>query len=166
MKTKHAPIEFPSNRDDILELAFAEGDSCLSVGGLAKETGLLRTASPAVGSRIFGKLIEVARRKSQWSQEELAKAADIDLAEVVNIERDLDFQPQPRTVYQLAQCFGYQPARLLELSGLTTSRTAPLQMAAIQFAARSEPTSQLTPEEREAYEQFVKVLVETTDAGG
>lgn len=47
MNINHAPIEFPSDRDDILELAFAEGDSCLSVGGLAKEIGLLRTASPS-----------------------------------------------------------------------------------------------------------------------
>jgi len=161
---KHQPIEFPENREALLEHAFAEADGCISVGGLAHDLGFLR-AVPASTPRVFGKLIEFARRTHGWSVERLAEQANIDLAEVVNIESERDFIPQPRTVFQLACTLGYSTERLMEVAGLTKGRSEPMNEAAVRFAARSEPASQLTTEEREAYEQFVKVLVESTDGG-
>ena len=152
-------IEFPRNRDALIERAVAEPDSCISVGGLAQQLGLLQLP-PATAPRVFGKLIEFARRDRGWSAERLAEEAKIDLAELVNIESDRDFIPQPRTVLQLAQRLGYSTERMMELAGLTTCRSEPINEAALRFAARSEPVSLLTTAEREAYHQFVKVLVE------
>jgi HTH-type transcriptional regulator, competence development regulator len=165
----HRKIEFPQNRDALIQRAVAEPDGCISVGGLAQELGYLRGAPVAVAAvvtpRVFGKLIEFARRQVGWSAEQLAKEANVDLAEVVNIERERDFVPQARTVYQLANRLGYSTERLLELAGLTVTRSEPLTEAAVRFAARSEPASQLNEFEREAFEQFIKVLVESTDGG-
>lgn len=163
----HRQIDFPQDREALIKRAVAELDDCISVGGLAQELGYLRgTPAVAVGTpRVFGKLIEFARRQRGWSAEQLASEAHVDLAEVVNIERERDFVPQARTVYQLAKRLGYSTERLLELAGLTVTRSEPLTEAAVRFAARSEPASQLTEIERDAFEQFVKVLVESADVG-
>jgi 16S rRNA A1518/A1519 N6-dimethyltransferase RsmA/KsgA/DIM1 with predicted DNA glycosylase/AP lyase activity len=52
----------------------------------------------------------------------------------------------------------------MEVAGLATPRPE-VRSAALKFAARSEPTSQLTDEERGALEEFVKVLIESSDKG-
>ncbi len=138
-------------------------DNCrsISVGGLAFDLGML--AAPSDGAhKVFGRFVEYARREQGMTLEGLAEKADIDLAELVDIERDNDFIPQVRTVHQIAQVLKLPPAPLMQVAGLMISRSS-VSRAAVRFAARSEPTARLSPEEREAFESFVKVLVETTD---
>src|SRR3990170_4870507 len=98
------------HRNALVERAVAEPDGCISVGGLAQELGFLRL-TPATAPRVFGKFVEFARRELGWSTERLAEEAKIDLAELVSIESDRDFIPQPRTVVQLAQTLGYSTER-------------------------------------------------------
>lgn len=112
---------------------------------------------------VFGRLIEYARREQGLTVERLAEQADVDLGELVEIERDDDFMPQLRTVHQLASVLKLPTSRLMQVAGLATPRPS-VAGAALRFAARSEPTSELSPDEREAFEEFVKVLVESTDA--
>ena len=73
----------------------------LSVGGLASDFGMLGSAISDV-QPVFGRLIEYARRKHGLSIEKLAEEADVDLAAVVEIERNDRVLPEARTVYQLA----------------------------------------------------------------
>ena len=89
-------------------------------------------------------------------------ATDVEVAEIVDIERHKLAVPQPRTVYQLANVLGLPPKQLVEVAGLATPRRE-VDVAALRFAARSEPTAKLTPAEREAFEEFVKVLVEISE---
>jgi transcriptional regulator with XRE-family HTH domain len=134
-------------------------DNCpaISVGGLAQEFGMF--PSPTVEPpKVFGRLIEFARRERGLSVEALANAASVDLAEVVAIETEHDVVPNPRTVFQLAQVLKLPASRLTELAGLAQPRKS-LSEAAVRFAARSEPTAKLTVDEKEAFEEFVKVLV-------
>jgi HTH-type transcriptional regulator, competence development regulator len=139
-------------------------DSCrsVSVGGMAADFGMLAPASDET-HRVFGRLIEFARREKGLSVEQLAEHADIDLAEIVEIERDDNAVPQLRTVHQLAQALSLPAARLAEVAGLAAPRPE-ISSAALRFAARSEPVATLNPAEREAFEEFVKVLVEVSDA--
>lgn len=139
-------------------------DRCasVSVGGLAHDLGLLQPQSTEK-IHVFGKLIEFARRSRRVSVAELARQADIDLAELVVIERDESVVPEPRTVYKLAESLGLPVRGLMELSGLAQRRDEALNEAALLFAAKSEPTAKLSKEEKEAFEEFVKVLAETTD---
>ena len=152
------------NRGWLREMAAVE-DSCVSVaaGGMAADFGMVHPAA-AEPQRIFGRLIEYARRAKGLSVEKLAEEAEVDLAEIVNIERQFDSVPLPRTVYQLAQLLSLPPAMLTEVAGLTRARHE-VRLAALRFAARSEPTSTLTDAERGAFEEFVKVLVEVSDGG-
>ena len=133
--SQHRNLEFPQNRDALIERAAEQPDICVSVGGLAYELGLLRGTSTST-PRVFGKLIELTRRRLSWSAEQLAEAAGIDLAELVSIESDRDFIPQPQTVLQLAHKLRYRTERLMELTGLTTVRSGLLYEAAVQFAVR------------------------------
>ena len=56
------------------------------------------------------------------------------------------------------------PERLLELAGLVkSSPDENLNEAAVLFAARSETNAKLTRAEKDALDEFVKVLVEGSD---
>ncbi|MBL9080883.1 MAG: helix-turn-helix transcriptional regulator [Planctomycetales bacterium] len=147
-------------------MKMADGEDAVqstSVGGMAANLGVLPPVA-AESQRVFGRLIEFARRARGLSVEQLATHADVDLAEIVDIEREDHFIPTPRTVYQLAQVLNLPSGRLTEVAGLTTPRSD-VSAAALKFAARSEPTATLSAAEREAFEEFVKVLVEATDGG-
>jgi transcriptional regulator with XRE-family HTH domain len=138
-------------------------DSCRSVavGGAAADLDMLRPAA-VEAHKVFGRLIEFARRAKSLSVEELADRADVELAEIVGIECEEDLVPSPRTVFQLAQVLDLPAGMLTEVAGLAKPRSA-VSEAVLRFAARSEPTSTLTQAEREAFEEFVKVLVEASD---
>ena len=96
------------------------------------------------------------------SIEQIAIASNIELSEMVEIEMHDETIPRARTVFQLAKAFGLSEARLMEAAGLVTPRSE-IRDAALKFAARSESTAELSINEREAFEGFVKVLVDVSD---
>ena len=154
---------FP-NPEWLHRMAEAE-DRCpsIAVGGLAHDMGMLQ-APTAEGPKVFGRLIEYARREKGLSVEALAEAANVELAEVVAIETESNVVPMPRTVFQLAQVLRLPAHSLTELAGLTQPRQV-LSQAAVRFAARSESTAKLSADEKVAFEEFVKVIVEASDGG-
>lgn len=143
-----------------------EGDFEIGVGPLSKDPSTdvpanARASPEALDpTRIaFGSLIEYMRRKRGFSMERLAKKAEVDLAEVVSIERDAHFRPEPRTVYQLAQMFNLPNKALLQLSGNATIRDSAIHEHALRFAARSGGSVQsLSREEKLALEEFIAFL--------
>jgi len=152
------------HREWLLRMADIEDSSkCIAAGGMAADIGMLAHVA-GESQRVFGRLVEFARRARGLSVEQLSAQADVDLGEIVTIERDEDAVPQPRTVYQLAQVLGLPAGSLTEVAGLTRPRRE-VSEAALRFAARSEPTAKLTKDEREAFEEFVKVLAEASDGG-
>ncbi|HXI84562.1 MAG TPA: helix-turn-helix transcriptional regulator [Verrucomicrobiae bacterium] len=106
----------------------------------------------------FGKFLQLLRRNCSLSVEELAKQADIDASELLNIEANVNYSPEPRTVYQLAIYFRLPQKRLMQLAGLTQNRDPQLTKDAVRFAARSEPTTKLNASERDALEAFIARL--------
>lgn len=149
------------SRGWLLKAAGVE-DACrfVSVGGLAADLGMLSSGASSI-KPAFGRLIEFARRNQGLTVEKLAERADVDLAAILDLENDKAV-PEVRTVYQLAQVLSLPQGKLMELAGLATPRPE-ISRAALKFAARSEPTSRLTRDERDAFEEFVKVLAEASD---
>jgi transcriptional regulator with XRE-family HTH domain len=143
-------------------MAGVEDGSELSVGGLAQELGMFRVpeAPAPVAKSAFAKLIEFRRRALRLSVEDLAKAADVDVAELVGIEIGKVDAPELRTVAKLAKALKLPGQRLVELSGLATPRDARFSDAVVRFAARSESVEKLSPTELEALEEFVKFLAQ------
>ena len=163
MKTMDDDKRAGPSRDWLSRMGDLEGGCQVSVGGLAADLGLLGTPS-FQRSIAFGKLIELARRDRGESLEVLAKRADLELPELLAIERG-EGTPTPRTVFQLAQVLRFNAGKLMELAGLADAKDERLRHEALLFAARSEPTAKLSREEREAFEAFVKVVSERAGRG-
>jgi transcriptional regulator with XRE-family HTH domain len=142
-----------------------EGFPSFSVGGLACDLGSALPTPAAEARGAFTRFIDLARRQRKLTVEALAESADVDLTDLVGIMKGAA-APSTRTVYKLAKVLGVSTRKLLELAGLAEVRDAGLAQAAVRFAARSEPTVALTREERDALDEFVKVLVENSDAEG
>ena len=149
------------NRERLLRLADVEEEcGSIAVGGLASDLGMFE-AGEALQLPVFGRLVEFLRREHGWTIEKLAEETDVSLRHLVAIEEDEGYRPEPRTVYKLANVFGLPVEGLSELSGLAVRRDEGLEEAALRFAARSEPTTKLTQEQRLALNELVKVLHET-----
>jgi transcriptional regulator with XRE-family HTH domain len=149
-----------------LRMVELEGDGEIAAGALARDPSLIKAAdAPAAPdafdpSRVaFGSLVEYMRRKQGLSMEKLAEEAEVDLAEVISIERDAHHRPEPRTVYQIARRFKLPNKPLLQLSGNTIARDPGVMEHALRFAARSGGSVQsLSQEEKRALEEFIAFL--------
>ena len=152
------------SKDWCLRMAQYEGDAEIGAGRLAIDPVFDGERIPAdVGeeespSVAFGRFVNLMRRQRGMSLEQLADDADVDMADLVEIERDPNHRPELRTAYQLANYFDVSQAGLMQVAGLAAAKDAKLFNEGVRFAARSEPTAALTPEEGAALEAFVAVL--------
>lgn len=148
-------------REWCLAIAQQEGTCEVGAGWLARDPSVAVVADVVPidrGRLAFGRFVSLMRRQRHLSIEQLAEQAALDMADVISIEEDIRYQPEPRTVYRLAQLFGLPQQRLMELAGLAVAQDSSVREEAIRFAARSEPIQQLTQEERNALESFVRAL--------
>lgn len=146
-----------------IRMAMLEGNSPIGAGSFIQNVSTESEHSPDVvhtedPSIAFGRFVRLMRRHRRLTVEELAKESDIDISDLVEIEDDTRHKPEPRTVYQLANYFNVSKPRLMQIAGLVTTKDSRLVDEAIRFAARSDPTAKLSPEEQAALEAFVKFL--------
>lgn len=144
-----------------VRMAQLGGDAEFGAGAIAIDPvfdGGMTQGEAEGASLAFGRFVRLMRCNRGLTVEKLAEDADLDIAELLNIEQDTHYRPELRTVHQLAGFFGVQRANLLQIAGLTVARDNRLITEAVRFAARSEPTVALTPDERQALEAFVSVL--------
>ena len=159
-----------NNRNWLLAKANEEDNCIISVGGLAyrlaAETNASEEEIPDAARRVaFARLVELSRRKQRLTVEQLAERADVDVSQLIEIEEGENVSPEPRTVYRLAQVLNFPQERMMVMSGLARTRDRHLTEATVRFAARSEPVNVLSPEEEEALQEYVKVLVESAIGG-
>lgn len=142
-----------------------EGDLEVAAGALARdptpeqsdlESEVVEAADPM--RMAFGSLVESMRRRRGLSVEKLAERINLDVGDVMRIERDAHFRPEPRAVFRLAETFDLPHKALQQLSGNTVARPG-LQEHALRFAARSgESPQKLSREEQRALEEFIAYL--------
>jgi HTH-type transcriptional regulator, competence development regulator len=144
--------------------AAQEGNTEIAAGALAQDP-LPEPASTTEPTTVdttrlaFGSLVELKRREFGMTREMLANDVGVDLTEIVSIERDAHFRPEPRTVYNLASKFKLPNKALQQLSGNATIADNHMSSHALRFAARSGEQSQaLSPEQKHALEEFVAYL--------
>ena len=152
-----------NSRDWYIQAALLESELDTTVGAGRFQFGAEARLTAPVPSdaetvSVFGRFVELMRRKRGLSVEKLAIEADVDIAELVEIEEDIHTRPEPRTVYQLARFFRVPEAGLLQIAGLTSARDSSLVHESVRFAARSNPVNALSAEERSALEAFVAEL--------
>ena len=149
-----------------MRMAQNEGDAEIGAGLLAIDPVFDGEPVPAeVGEEegpnvAFGRFVNLMRRQRGMSLEKLADDADVDMADLVEIESDPHHRPELRTAYQLANYFKVSRAGLMQVAGLAAPKDARLFDEGVRFAARSESTAELTAEEGAALEAFVAVLSE------
>ena len=147
--------------DWLLRMAEAEGNGIISVGGLASriEDELPATAAPSTERTALAQLIEWQRRKLRLTLEQLAAKANVDVEDVLAVERG-EGSDEPRTIHQLAQALKLPSGKLMLLAGLVRRRDSHLEKATVRFAARSASMDALSKEQSEALEEFVKTLAD------
>lgn len=111
----------------------------------------------------FGVLVRQLRRQNQWSVEDLARRARIDVDDLRQIERDPHYRPRPRTVHQLSRIFKMPERSLMKLSGATVTHDQTFEQEAMRFAAKSDDMSKLSNEEQRALNDYVKFLNEQAE---
>lgn len=112
--------------------------------------------------RSLGVLLQMLRRRERVSLSDLARDAQVDVSELRRIENDPQFDPNPRTIFQIERYFNLPEKSLVVLSGAVHVDND-LRDEAVRFAASSEHVSELTKEERKLLNQFVKFLREHSD---
>jgi len=159
-------MKFNTDRKWLERRADQEDRHFISVGGLIStldptcQTELTSTQSVETTKTAFVRLLQLARRERRLTLEKLAEKADVDLAALVKIETDETFEPDLRTVHQLASALDLPVKKLMVLAGLLHVKDVGLQQASVRFAARSEPIGNVSPEEHAALEEYVKFLNE------
>jgi transcriptional regulator with XRE-family HTH domain len=154
------------SKDWWLARARREGDAAVGAGLLAfdpapEERPSSAQAAPVEETRIaFGRFVNLMRRRRGYTMERLAEVADLDASELLAIEDDVHYVPEPRTVFKLAQTFNVSQQRLMQLAGLAAANDLGFRKEAVRFAARSESVQKLTLEEASALEAFVAILSE------
>ena len=147
-------------------MASNEEFECISAGGIyARMMDRQQKENGKSGNDlcVLGRLVELARREKGMSVSAIAKKAQLDLAEVLEIEQGRVPEPEPRVLFMLAKTLDLPVEGLMELGGLMKRRDEALETAAVRFAANSKPTVKLTRSEKEALEEFVKVLAKCTE---
>ncbi len=161
-------IQMNNDKAWLSKMAMDEEYACVSAGGLyirmVDEQQTTRK-HPANDLLVLGRLVELARREKGMSVSAIAEEAQLDLTEVLAIEQGRMTDPEPRVLFMLAKSLDLPIRGLMELGGLMEQRDKSLEAAAVRFAANSEPTEQLTPLEKEALKEFVKVLAEYSEGG-
>ena len=132
-------MKIPSMNDETFErLAIAEDSGPISVGGLMASLRAWERSAPTAG--VFGTLVSLQRRALHLSVEKLAAAVHIGIDELLRIEDDATYQPDPAAVRRLAAALKLPASQLLVLSGNVGARNERIQKAALQFAARVHET--------------------------
>lgn len=112
----------------------------------------------------FSTLVKLLRRQADMSMEELAERAAVDLREIVRIEMDGEYVPEPRTVFQLEQIFDLPQRTLVLLSGSVVTHSEEFREEVERFAAKSKGLDTLTRKQRKALHQFVRFLAQEAKA--
>lgn len=152
-----------------IELAIEEAGCDITAAGLfaslpARGPQQPATTAPDLGRDALARLVELKRRSMKLTLEALAKTSDLDLAEILAVERGLGPKPEPRVLSKLAQILDLPAKRLLALSGWGAEHDTRLDSAAIKFAARSSaPAEPLSKAESAELTEFVKFLVSQTN---
>jgi hypothetical protein len=158
-------MKIDMNKAWCLSMAEQEGTGEIGAGEIANDPAFQdEVESSSATNRLlaFGRFVKLMRGQLQISIEGLAEKTSLDTEELLSIEDNPDYQPEPRTVYQLSRVFGVPQQRLMQLAGLATLNDDTLREEAVRFAARSEPMAQLTTEQRSALETFVAFLSRDT----
>ena len=126
-----------------IRMAQLEGDAEIGAGRLAVDPVFDGDVIPGAagdveGSNVaFSRFVRLMRRQRGITLERLADDADVDMADLVEIESNPHHKPELRTACQLATYFKVPRSGFLQVAGLTAPKDTKLFDEAVRFAVRS-----------------------------
>jgi HTH-type transcriptional regulator, competence development regulator len=161
-------MKFDVPKEWFVKSAEIEGDSEVGAGHspfLAPlEEEKLLGADLATEMRLaFGRFVELMRRRHGWTIQRLAEHADVDIGELLAIEKDPHHETELSAVYGLAKVLKVPVRPLIKMAGLAEDRSPDLLQAGLRFAASSESAAPLSSDEEEALHTYLKVVLEDSD---
>ena len=108
----------------------------------------------------LGRFINLMRRSQGLSIEALAEKADIDIGDLLSLEKNAAHLPDMRTLYQLSEVFGVSQKKLMGLSGLTHANGGDYVEEAVRYAAQSASMEILSEDEHVILNGLISVLSE------
>ncbi len=106
----------------------------------------------------LGPFVCLMRHRLRLTVERLAAEADVEVSDLVEIERDPRHRPEVRTVYQLAGFFAVSSSKLMQVAGLAGPMDARLFNEAVRFVKRLQRTAAPNEERVTALAAFVVAL--------
>ena len=123
-------------------------------------TVLMKANDPEAGTLryAFQVTLENLRRARGLTVHQLAKKTGIDHDEILAMERNDGYRPQPYILHILSKFYGIPDERLAALAGAFREIPEDIRESAARYAAQSESFAKLTKQERKALDDFVKAL--------
>jgi transcriptional regulator with XRE-family HTH domain len=149
----------------------AEGDDIdVGAGGTRledlKREVARKTVTPTVLASAptdIAKVVRFVREQRGWTRTDMAQLADIDAAEVESIETNPGFDPEPRTVAQLADLCGFSAVLFAELAN--HRRPTAANTPTFAFAASSKGTGSVSDDEYAVVCTLIEVLSQRRPPG-
>lgn len=151
-----------ADRDEDLEVTagFLSDDKLNAVYGSQKKEQGDQIEDYESRMAALAQVVNFGRRSHGWTLEQLADKADVDLHDVMCLEKGIPVQLSVRTIHKLSKVLNLPHTGLLRLSGATTARNDKVTERALKFIARSEMVTKPTRQEMKVFEEFVKFLAE------
>jgi transcriptional regulator with XRE-family HTH domain len=115
--------------------------------------------SPEASRLALGRFINLMRRDQGLSIEALAEKADVEIGDLLSLEKNANHLPDVRTLYQLSEVFGVSQEKLMGLSGLTHANDDYVEEA-VRYAAKSASVEVLSEDEHMILNGLISVLSE------
>jgi len=148
-----------------LESADYEGHSLSMLNRIAKAlnqklTVVMTAGDPGADTLryAFKAVLQGIRRARGLTVDQLARESGVDRDEIVAMERQDGYRPEPRTIDALGQFYGIPTRRLAALAGAFEHVPPDIRESAAQFAMQCESIAKLTKEEKKLLDRFLKSL--------
>lgn len=135
------------------------GPSDLSISGLLGNDVVLKKDIREIRRlERFSILLKMLRLNSKLSVNDLASKLDLDVDEIIFLERQVGSRASPRTLVVLAKFYGIPAQVFLQLIGASKAKNDVIEEEMIRFAAESESFEKLTSREKKRLNRVVKVI--------
>jgi transcriptional regulator with XRE-family HTH domain len=110
----------------------------------------------------FHLFLRTMRKAKRLTVEQLAHKAGIDIEEIVFLENDESYRPDPLTLHRLSKFYDVPERKLLVLAGAVRDVPEMVREQASRFAAHSDGIGELSREEKEALDEFMCFLKDSS----
>jgi transcriptional regulator with XRE-family HTH domain len=138
-------------------LDVSAGSSTLSVTGAAEPIPVtnIKQIRKLEG---FSTLLRMLRLNKGFSIEKLASKINVEIKELVLLERQAGYKANPRTLVALANFYNIPIKRFLQISGAIKATDAEMEDEVIRFAAESELLEKLTAQEKSLLSRTMGII--------